>query len=1573
MKKSAGKKPGTKAQSAPHRDGTAAPMRSALYAPHLITVGGKTMTVAEWAQAARAANGVPDGRLPASLQNRQPAVLAARLASAQAAAAPTLPAPQPADIEAVFDALVIGGMPRGKTWLMHFLKAWGHRRESLRGSQRSASLSSAEVTQILQRLAAAKRIRDSQGQGYGVDEAAIAARLPALLADEPADKFWKWSIWAAGPGYGEPSHYPSWVRLNSEEEAAAVYRLLMYLPGMTLNEYTRMVNGALAAHHTSSAVMTALTHPFMPALFEGMESALRKEILNIAARERVTAPLEAWISAWLARAPAEVPQNWCFRIAERRMHALDFDGMRSVLAAQKHAPLHDLFEAAALAAAGRWDESAAAFAVAYKAVQQTSGSRRGAAPIGLTWVYPLALLAQQTPAALTAARKFFTAESGSRKPSPYQAFGRWVHAAAVRMGDEKLDVEAFSATRHERDRMFRDAPDDAAHRILLAAWLDTPAGWSAADATALLRALAEERLFWLAALVHQAAQRLGLKVKPLEPDHGVPPFLGAKREVWRDALAAITALGGQEPAVKNAAHAPVTLTWEMALDQAGRVMSVTPYERSSGVRGPGKFREVSLARVKKTQQLDARDAAVARAISNEAYSRALDIDPVAAAQALVNHPAVLIAGYPGQLVEISEALPVLEVRRRAGARARLDAGQIESTNSGTAKTTTAKGAKRGKAAARMAADTAADVATGTDTGVGTSTAAPAPTDSFVFHIDPPLITGDDHGAPYARGRSYEESFERFNSIRIIRDAPDRARLIRVTPAQRRVAELIAKDWAVPVDAKEELDAALRVLSGHFQLHSDAAAGEEVPGDARLRAQLTPQGDGLHLRLVVLPFGAFGPAVPPGVGRERLMTMHEGLSLTTLRALDDERAHWRSVAEALPFLDDGTAPDAGWMLDDPEQALRVVEALPTLAAVAALDWPRGKPLRVVSVDSAALGVSVSSGRDWFALDGEVRVDPARVLNLKHVLELARASRSRFVALGAGEYLALSERLRRQLADLDAAGRIDKDSLKLPLAAAAWLEETLDGATVASDNAWKKRIAALAGAAALEPVVEGLQTELRAYQYEGFTWMARLAHAGLGACLADDMGLGKTIQTLALLLGRAKDGPALVLAPTSVCANWLAEVIKFAPALNARLYAESTTDAGGNGGNSGGGNGSNNNGGNDAHRDSGRDASRAALVKNAGPYDVIIASYALAHGDNSALGTRAWATLVLDEAQALKNAATQRARAVAGIDAGFRLALSGTPVENRLADLWSIMNLINPGLLGTANQFNERFAGPIEKQRDAPTRQRLRRLVSPFLLRRTKAQVLQDLPPRTEIIHRVEPSEQERTLLEALRQSAKEKIKQIDLDADSDGGGGKNAASFQVLAELTRLRRAACDPRLVAPELGIVGAKTQAFETIVRELVDGQHKALVFSQFTGFLKLLAERLDGCNIKYQYLDGSTPAPERAKRVQAFQRGEGEVFLISLKAGGFGLNLTAADYVLIVDPWWNPAAEDQAMGRAHRIGQQRPVTVYRLVTAGSIEERIVELHQDKRSLADGILEGQDDAAPLSAAVLRELLLDKN
>jgi superfamily II DNA or RNA helicase len=851
------------------------------------------------------------------------------------------------------------------------------------------------------------------------------------------------------------------------------------------------------------------------------------------------------------------------------------------------------------------------------------------------------------------------------------------------------------------------------------------------------------------------------------------------------------------------------------------------------------------------------------------------LDVSQALVALVGHPHLMFADAPGQWVELSEGLPELEVKR-----------------------------------------------------VGNEADA-----AFEFHLHPPLVAPEPAHAGALFGAQAEAERERRNGQRVLREGPGRARLIRITPTQRRVAELVAQGWRVPASATQELAGALQVLTGHFQLHSDAEAGQRVAGDSRLHARLTPDREGLLLQLVAQPFGHFGPAVTPGAGRARLMCLHEGVSLTTERDLALETAHRQAVLDALPFLDPELPPDQPWQVADPEQALAAVERLPTLAAIAALDWPKGKPLRVLPLESAALQVQVSSGRDWLGLAGEAKVDEGRVLGLQELLALARDSRSRFVRMAEGQYLALSEQLRQQLRDLDALAQVKKGELQLPQAGAAWLEQGLAGTQLSGDKPWRERLVRLTDAAALQPRPPAtLKAELRGYQAEGHAWMRRLAAAGFGACLADDMGLGKTVQTLALLLDRAADGPALVLAPTSVCGNWQAECTAFAPTLTCYVYADATD--------------------------------RAALLQAAGPGDVIVASYALAQIDAERFATRRWATLVLDEAQALKNAATKRAKSVAEFDADFRLALSGTPVENRLADLWSVMNLINPGLLGTPQQFNERFASPIERQQDAAARARLRRLVAPFLLRRTKAQVLQDLPPRTEIVHRVQPTDAERHFLEALRRDAQAAVA-------AAAAGNERAAPMQVLAELMRLRRAACDPRLVSPELGLVGSKMAEFEHIVRELVDGGHKALVFSQFTDYLDLLAERVTQMGLAFQRLDGSTPQAERTKRVAAFQRGEGDVFLISLKAGGFGLNLTAADYVLIVDPWWNPAAEDQASGRAHRMGQQRPVTVYRLVTAGSVEERIIELHRDKRGLAEGMLEGHEQASPLDAAALAALLED--
>ncbi len=1387
----------------------------------------------------------------------------------------------PADHEAVFDALCLAGCERSKVWLTNFMNHLAVRMAS------DADFSVVAVGAGLAALQAQGRVLLQHSGRHDVPPALRNAQWQRLLSTPDAARAWR--AWAQASTPGTSIHNdPLMPDYRSPAEMQAMARLALF-GGLDPAGWRRVAARVLGPAAGTGVLAAALNTPFVPAAFERMNPELREALL-IAFQQSYNLdvplwqPLLGWLDGQVTQRATSVSPGLRFLLAERRLHRGDIAGCDAAMQGLAGGGV-GLMRAAALAWAGRWVEASSGFSKAYKETAKETGAKRGFTPDRLLQWYVLSLLAQPDPAAWMAARKLCVNESGSRQPYPGDGWGLWAHAAAVRLGDTALAPGVLDAPPPERHPPLLD---EDANKLILAAWLGEPSkGWSPSLLGALVQLLHEAGVPWKADLVRQACERLQLRLAARTPAEGQPwpvAYFGAKQEVWRDALAAIEALGDLRGKDSVAAAAPVTLQWHLTLDSAGRVAAVQPWERTPGVRGLGKPKPATLARVKKATRLDPRDAAVARAIEPQRWSPGLlGVDVTAAAMALVGHPAVFFDDALDQAVELREALPVLEVQRQAASAD----GQGE---------------------------------------------------RFVFKLLDPLLSpvAPAVGSSFTASDPSAET-ERRNSIRIVRDAADHARLIRIGAAQRRVAELVAKQWSVPVAAKAELEAALRVLAGHFQLHSDADAGQAVASESRLRAQLSPQGDGLRLRLLVQPFGSFGPAVSPGLGRARLLTLHQGLNLSTERRLDEEAGHLAAVTDALPFLQDGQTDETTWLLADPEQALAAVERLPQLAAVAGVDWPRGKPVRVVTVATSALQASVKSGADWFAVDGEVRIDEARVLGLHQLLRLAHESRgSRFVALGDGEYLALTEQLRRQLADLHALAQTDgggnSTGLRLPAAAAAWLAETLDDTPLAGDAPWTRRLQLLDEAAALQPEVPvGLQADLRGYQVEGFAWMARLAHAGLGACLADDMGLGKTVQTLALLLHRAALGPALVIAPTSVCSNWVDEAQRFAPGLRVSLY--------------------------------GQGSFRAAQLQAAQAGDLLVVSYALAQIDEDAFAQVEWATLVLDEAQALKNAATKRARSVAQLQAGFRLALTGTPVENRLADLWSVMNLLNPGLLGSSGQFGERYTGPIERDRDLAAQARLRRLVSPFLLRRTKGQVLSDLPPRTEIIHRVEPGPEERAFLEASRRAALERV------AEMASATGPGQAAFHVLTELTRLRRAACDPRLVAPELGIVGAKSHEFEQLAMELVAGRHKALVFSQFVDFLKLLGARLDAVGLNYQYLDGSTPAAERGKRVAAFQRGEGDLFLISLKAGGFGLNLTAADYVLIVDPWWNPAAEDQALGRAHRIGQLRPVTVYRLVTAGSVEERIIELHRDKRALADGILEGQDSAAPLGADALKDLL----
>ena len=465
---------------------------------------------------------------------------------------------------------------------------------------------------------------------------------------------------------------------------------------------------------------------------------------------------------------------------------------------------------------------------------------------------------------------------------------------------------------------------------------------------------------------------------------------------------------------------------------------------------------------------------------------------------------------------------------------------------------------------------------------------------------------------------------------------------------------------------------------------------------------------------------------------------------------------------------------------------------------------------------------------------------------------------------------------------------------------------------------------------ESIPTGLTAQLREYQIEGFRWLVRTAMWSPGACLADDMGLGKTLQTLAFLLTRTNQGPALVIAPTSVTTNWLDEIARFCPTLKARPYIGALNI-------------------------------RGEQLKNLGAGDVVITTYGIAHRDADTLAEQKWDTIVLDEAQAVKNRLTKRARAIMSFQADFKIATTGTPIQNNLNELYSLFGILIPGLLGTQKGFKESFIRPIEIDKDESTSGRLRNLVAPFILRRLKDDVLKDLPPKTEITHRIDMSSDEATLYEALRREAID-----DLNAEPSNAQDNR---FKILAHLTKLRLACCNPTLVQPIGAPESSKANAFMELLDELLEGQHKVLVFSQFVKHLKLIEDQLKQAEIHYQYLDGATSSTQRAERIANFQKGEGDVFLISLKAGGFGLNLTAADYVIHLDPWWNPAVEDQASDRAHRIGQTKPVTIYRLIMKGGIEEQIVDLHEHKRDLADRLLASTDVASSMSADELLALL----
>jgi SNF2 family DNA or RNA helicase len=574
-------------------------------------------------------------------------------------------------------------------------------------------------------------------------------------------------------------------------------------------------------------------------------------------------------------------------------------------------------------------------------------------------------------------------------------------------------------------------------------------------------------------------------------------------------------------------------------------------------------------------------------------------------------------------------------------------------------------------------------------------------------------------------------------------------------------------------------------------------------------------------------------------------------------------------------------------------------------------------------------------DWFDLGVTVTMDGQHV-PFETLFQALAAGRTRLVLL-SGTYFSLQrpefEQLRLLIEEARALQDVPGDGVKVSRFQAGLWEQLLGlGVLEEQSERWTCEVRGLLDAEQTEPppVPAGLAAQLRPYQHEGYGWLSFLWDHRLGGVLADDMGLGKTLQTLALLCRAHESGeldaaPVLVVAPTSVVSTWAREAARFAPGLRVAVVSETERKRG---------------------------TALRGLVAGA---HVVVTSYALFRIDADAWAGLPWRGLVLDEAQFVKNHQARTYQCARRLAAPFKLALTGTPLENSVMDLWALMSIVAPGLFPDPERFTEAYRIPIERDSDAEKLATLRRRIRPLVRRRTKELVAAELPPKQEQVLEVVLNPRHEKLYQTHLQ--RERIKVLGLVEDLS----KNRMT--IFRSLTLLRQLALDPVLVDPAYADVrSSKADAFLEQLREVVAEGHRVLVFSQFTRFLRSIRARLDAEGLGSVYLDGSTR--DRDAVIDEFRSGEAPVFLISLKAGGFGLTLTEADYVFVLDPWWNPASEAQAVDRAHRIGQDKTVIVYRLVSAGTIEEKVMELKARKQALFSRVV---DDGALASGALTAE------
>lgn len=756
-------------------------------------------------------------------------------------------------------------------------------------------------------------------------------------------------------------------------------------------------------------------------------------------------------------------------------------------------------------------------------------------------------------------------------------------------------------------------------------------------------------------------------------------------------------------------------------------------------------------------------------------------------------------------------------------------------------------------------------------------------------------------------------------------------LVSLNPLQKDILDKLVTTKSLPASAAPSLRKTIASLEGIIDVKENVLSDIEtnaLESDGRLVIRIEPAPEREYqMTILTAPLPDGIARLEPATGEEYVYDEDSGGRVHCVhRNMSKENQNLERLKDyASQYNMEFTSPNI-YRIGEERALLQLMQYCHEYEDCYLLEWPQGHVLKFKGViNTNDIHIDVRGDNEWFSVEGDAHIGNQSI-SLEDLLKACSNTDSDFVQIGENEYVQMTETLRRHIAELDAVLTMgEKKRRQAPKYLVGALARTLEKLNYHTDNSYRDFMLKMKQAYEHEITVpEGLQATLRPYQKDGYVWMKRLDEWGAGACLADDMGLGKTLQALAFILSKAGSGPSLVVAPKSVIPNWVKESQRFVPTLHVSVL-------------------------NDAEN-------RKHVIDSADAFSLILCTYGVLSTEEELLSSKKWVVACLDEAQQIKNRNTYVSQAAMNLRAQSRIILTGTPLQNHVGELWNLMQFINPGLLGKWAVFRDSY---VNATLDETHYEMLKEMIQPFILRRTKQQVLDDLPEKTEDVHYIEMTNDELTVYEKMRQTVELKFKRNKTKEERAMAKEIDVNYFE---ELMKLRMASCDMHLIYNNWREQSTKIVALLEILDTLLDvPDNNILVFSQFTSFLSRIKPEIEQRGWDYLYLDGQTPMKKRQEIVEQFQHGEKRLFLSSLKAGGLGINLTAANYVLLLDPWWNPAIENQATDRTHRIGQKRCVSVIRLISEHTIEEKILHLHEKKQQLSDDVLEGTSDSYKLT------------